>query len=193
MAQRLDSVRTAYKGWLKVVVATLTGDAGETITREILDHGRAAAVLPYDAERRMALLVRLPRAPAIYKAGEASVLEAIAGMLDGDEAPETCARREAMEEAGVDLGALEPVAEAWSSPGITTERIVLYLAPYTAAKRRGQGGGVEGEHEDIEVVEMALAELAGMLDRGEVRDMKTVALGWALRAKRPELFRGAPP
>ena len=56
-------------------------------------------------------------------------------MIDPGEAPEACARREAMEELGVRLETLEPVSRVWSSPGVSSERISLYLAPYGLADR----------------------------------------------------------
>jgi nudix-type nucleoside diphosphatase (YffH/AdpP family) len=147
------------------------------------------AVLPYDPERRVALLVRLPRAPALYAQGLATLLEAPAGMLDKkDEDPADCARREAMEEAGLRLGALEPIARTWISSGVMTERIQLYLAPYGAADRIGEGGGVAEEHEDITVEEISLATLAAMADAGEIDDLKTLTLIMTLRVRQPALF-----
>jgi nudix-type nucleoside diphosphatase (YffH/AdpP family) len=109
---------------------------------------------------------------------------------DGTDAP-TTARREAMEEAGLRLGELELVAYAWPSPGMLTERLSLFLAPYRAADRVGAGGGVAEEHEEIEVVEMPLGELAALVDRGEIYDMKTLILVQTLRLRRPDLFETA--
>lgn len=157
------------------------------MVREIVRHGRAAAVLPYDPVRRTAILVRLPRAPVIWTGGPQTLLEAPAGMLDGDE-PEACARREAMEETGLRLTTLEPVARAWTSPGMTNEETSLFLAPYGAADRIEAGGGVAEEHEDIVVEEWALADLWPAFEAGEIVDMKTVALVLALRVKHPTLF-----
>ena len=118
---RIVDTRVAYKGYLTITVATLTNAAGQTHHREIEDHGRSACVLPYDPGRRVALLVRMPRAPLLL-AGEAEHLhEAPAGMIDGDEAPETAVRREAMEEAGLRLVSLEPVSTVWPSPGVSAE------------------------------------------------------------------------
>jgi nudix-type nucleoside diphosphatase (YffH/AdpP family) len=189
MTQQIIDVSVAYKGWLTVLRAELSSNAGAKIVREIVERGGAAAVLPYDAERGTALLVRVPRAPALLARGELELLEAIAGLIEGEGA-EACARREAMEEAGVRLGALEPVAQAYSSPGFTTERISLFLAPYRQADRVGPGGGVPDEHEDIMVVETDLPTLWAEVERGAVEDMKTLALIQALRIRQPELFGG---
>ncbi len=95
-------------------------------------------MLPYDPERRVALLVRQARVgPAFWGVGR--VRRSPAGGLDGD-APEATAIREAMEEAGVRLTRLEPVAHAYSMPSVSSERLWLYLAPYGAADRVGPGG-----------------------------------------------------
>ena len=187
MAQTILNIRTAYDGWLKVLVAEVETSTGDRVKREVIERGEATAVLPYDPERRTALLVRLPRIPVLKATGRAEILEAIAGVIE-DESAEDTARREALEEAGVCLGALERIGMPFSSPGFTTERIGLYLATYSAADRIAPGGGVEGEHEEIEVVEMGLSDLAALADGGEVEDTKTLAMIQTLRLRRPDLF-----
>src|SRR5690606_36815434 len=137
-------------------------------------HREGAAVMPYDPERRVALLVRLTRAAVVYAGMEEDLVEAPAGMLDGDSA-EDCARREALEEVGVRLGRLQSVATAFSSPGMSTERAHLFLAPFTAADRIGPGGGLAEEHEVLAVVETPLADLWGAYLAGRIADMKTLA------------------
>jgi len=182
--RRMD---VAYQGWSTLYVATVSGDDGVEFKREIEHHGRAAAVLPYDPERRVALLVAQPRAPVIWQGGPAELFEAPAGMLDDDD-PETAVRREAMEEAGLRLGELTYVGSPFPMPGVSSERIDMYLAPYAATDRVAAGGGVAGEHESITVVEVTLAELWALADAGGVDDLKTLALILALKVRRPELF-----
>jgi nudix-type nucleoside diphosphatase (YffH/AdpP family) len=157
------------------------------MTRDALDSRDAAAVLPYDPERRKVILIRQFRAPVMHIEDRPHIMEAVAGMLDDGE-PEETARREAMEEAGLRLGVLEPVGRAWSAPGVTTERMSMFLAPYTVADRVGEGGGLAEEHEEIEVLEIGVDELAGMLERHAIDDMKTLILAQALRLRHPELF-----
>ena len=187
MTARLISFHPIHDGWTKLGVAVIRLTSGQNIRREIEDHGRAVAVLPFDAERRCAILVRQLRAPMLKAAGEASSLEAPAGILDEAD-PADCARREAMEECGLRLGALEHVACCWTMPGISTERMDLFLAPYSADDRVGDGGGLAQEHEEIEVIEIALSELARMIDAGGLTDMKTLTLALSLRARHPDLF-----
>jgi nudix-type nucleoside diphosphatase (YffH/AdpP family) len=184
---RIVGVETLHEGWGKLLLLRVELPDGHVLTREVEDHGAAVAVLPYDPERRRAMLVRQFRAPVFHAAGEAEVLEAPAGMLDEDD-PRACARREAGEEVGLALRGLESVGAVWTMPGVSTEHMHLFLAPYAAADRTGEGGGLADEHENITVVEMALAELAALAERGALTDLKTLALVQALRLRRPELF-----
>ena len=167
---------------------TLSGDDDVTFTREIEQHGDAVAVLPYDPERRVALLVTLPRAPVLFRGEPSDFLEAPAGLIDTGEQPADAARREALEEVGVGLGALEPAGQTWSLCGISTEQMSLFLAPYRAADRTGTGGGLAVEHENITVSEVPLAELQKLADANALVDMKTLALVQTLRLRHPHLF-----
>ncbi|NEU13409.1 NUDIX hydrolase [Methylobacterium sp. BTF04] len=187
MAPIIRGTRILHDGWSRFLVAEVTMPDGTRLAREIEDHGRAVAVLPYDPVRRVALLVEQFRPPAFYAAGALSLLEAPAGLLDEAD-PEEGARREAYEETGVKLGILERVTCGWSMPGISTEQMDLFLAPYAEADRSGPGGGVAAEHEDITVREIPLAELAASSESGDLTDMKTLLLVFALRLRHPELF-----
>jgi nudix-type nucleoside diphosphatase (YffH/AdpP family) len=187
MSAEILEKRTIHDGWAKYSVLRVRLPDGQTAKRELEEHGPAVAVLPYDAERRTALLVCQFRAPVLAAAGEATLMEAVAGFTDG-EAPDEAARREALEEAGVQLKGLEPVGTVWTMPGLSTERMHLYLAPYARGDRVEEGGGAHGEHENITVLELPLRELAAMADGGALADMKTFALIQTLRLKRPELF-----
>jgi nudix-type nucleoside diphosphatase (YffH/AdpP family) len=179
-----------YDGWAKVFVAEVRLSDGTRLMREIEDHGHAAAVLPYDVARKTAILVRQFRAPVFYAGGQEATLEAIAGIQSkADTDAANTARREAMEEAGLRLQELEHVATAWTMPGISTERMSLFLAPYMRLDRLQPGGGNPDEHEQITVMEIALPELDAMMQAGRLDDMKTIVLLQALKLRRPDLFR----
>jgi len=185
---RVLSSRLAYDGYAKVYNVTLTEDDGSPHLRDVVDYGQSACVLPYDRERKVALIVRTPRAPLLRAGVTAQLVEAPAGMIDPGESPEITVRREAMEEAGVELGALEPVAACWPSPGVLAERTHLFLATYQAADRKGPGGGLPEEDESITVEETPLAELWRSCEQGELHDLKTLSLVYALKARHPDLF-----
>ena len=178
---------TAYAGYLTVERLRLP-DGGEAM-REIESHGDAVAVLPYDPATGVALIVRLLRAPAFLRDGELALEEACAGMIEAE--PEAdAARREALEELGLKLGPLEPIGRVWSSPGVSTERVSLFLAPYAHSDRVSPGGGAAGEHEGITVIERSLATLAGDAAAGRLTDLKLLTLVLALQVRRPDLFAG---
>jgi nudix-type nucleoside diphosphatase (YffH/AdpP family) len=178
---------TLYAGRSKFLLLTVRLPDGETMRREVEDHGAAACVLPYDRERRTAILVRQFRAPVFMAAHRDELVEAIAGIVESPD-PAECGRREAMEEAGLWLGTLEHVGSVWTMPGVSTERMHLYLAVYREEDRTGPGGGLAGEHENTTVVEMPLAELAALAETGRLEDMKTALLVQTLRLRHPDLF-----
>ena len=185
---RIVAIRPVHEGWGRFMTARVALPDGRLADRQIEDHGTSVCVLAYDPGRRVALLVRQPRTAAFYAAGVPDMLEAMAGRLEGDARADDEARREALEEGGLELGPLEHVVTSWSSPEVSTERVSLYLAAYTRADRAAQGGGLAEEHESVEPVEMALADLARLADAGQLVDMKTLVVVLALRLRQPTLF-----
>jgi nudix-type nucleoside diphosphatase (YffH/AdpP family) len=148
--------------------------------RETYDRGDGATVLLYDPQRETVLLTRQFRFP-VYVNGhpDGMFVETAAGLLDGND-PATAIRREASEELGVEVGALEPVFNVWTSPGSVTERVHCFAAPYNAESRAGAGGGLADDGEDIEPVELPFAEALKRIDTGEIADAKTIMLlQWA--------------
>jgi nudix-type nucleoside diphosphatase (YffH/AdpP family) len=185
---RIINSRLAYDGYAKVTVLTLTDDADETYNREVVSLGRSACVLPYDPDRRVAMTVRLPRAPLLLHGVAANLVEAPAGMVAASESAAESIRREAMEEAGLRLGELEPIAVCWPSPGVLAEQAELFLAAYRSADRVGPGGGLAEEHESIAVEEIPLTQLWRAAQAGELHDLKTFTLILALYVRQPLLF-----
>lgn len=182
----ITGIREIYKGWLDLLMVRLRVANGDEYDRHVVKLGRAVCVLPYDPVRRTALLVSMPRAP-VTLAGLPDMLEAIAGSLDEPD-PQACARREALEEAGVRLGALDPVGRIWSMPSNSTEEIDYFLASYGSGDRIGTGGGLAHEQENITVHELPLAALWSSHEKGLVQDVKLVVLLLTLRLRRPDLF-----
>jgi len=134
----IESERVLWNGRfpLSRVAANLVEDDGtrRSLDFEVYRHGPAAAALPYDAERGCVLLVRQFRLGALLANGARDVLEAPAGMLDGD-APDACARRELLEETGVKAEALEVAFDFLPSPGGSSEIIHCFFVPYRARTR----------------------------------------------------------
>ena len=144
-------------------------------TREVYDRGDGAVILPYDPARGTVLLVRQFRLPAYLTAGHQGLIEACAGLLDQD-APADCIRRETEEELGYRLDDVAELFTLYMSPGSVTERLAFFAARYTPADRLNDGGGAEGEGEDIEVIEMGFDAALEMVANGGIRDAKTVLL-----------------
>jgi nudix-type nucleoside diphosphatase (YffH/AdpP family) len=144
--------------------------------REVYDRGNGATILLRDETRDTVLLTRQFRLPAYLNGHpDGMLIEAPAGLLDGDD-PETAIRREAEEETGYRVEAVTKIGEYFMSPGSVTERIAFFSAGYRADGRVSRGGGLAGEGEDIEVIEVTLAEALAMVERGEIVDGKTVLL-----------------
>jgi nudix-type nucleoside diphosphatase (YffH/AdpP family) len=179
--------QVARAGYVTVERLRIRLADGAEAWREVERHGDSVAVLPYDPERRVALVARQFRAPVFDMTGVTVLEEACAGMIDAGDA-EATVRREAFEELGVRLGELEPLGTVWPSPGVSAERQSLYLAPYAASDRTGSGGGLAAENEAIAVVERPLGELAADADGGRIADAKLLLLVMALRLRRPDLF-----
>lgn len=149
--------------------------AWQQCLRESYDIGDGAAVLPIDRTRGQVLLIRQFRWPAYEWGYRRLLIEAVAGKLDGDD-PETCVRKEAVEEAGVEISDLRLVTHCFMSAGAVKERLSLFLASYDAGAPRGKGGGHAQEGEDIETLEIPLDAALAMVASGEIIDAKTIIL-----------------
>jgi ADP-ribose pyrophosphatase len=137
---------------------------GRTSTREIVEHPGVAAIIPLDAEGNV-LFVRQYRLAATDV-----LLELPAGVLDPGEDAATGAQRELREETGMRAGRLTRLgAEFYVSPGISTEWIALFLAEDLVHDPLAAD-----EDENIAVERVPLAEAVRMIERGELRDAKTI-------------------
>ncbi|CAN7426173.1 NUDIX domain-containing protein [Acidovorax sp. LjRoot74] len=185
---KLLEVQVLSDNWyvLRKVTCSLRRRDGEwqTMSREAYDRGNGAALLLFDPRRSTVVLTRQFRLPAFLNGcADGLLIETCAGLLDGDD-PETCIRREAEEETGYRVRQPRKVFEAYMSPGSVTEKLHFFIAEYDPADHIRSGGGLEGEGEDIEVIEMPLAEALAGIANGTIQDGKTimllqhVALGW---------------
>ena len=144
--------------------------------RQTYDRGDGTVLLPYDLDAGRVLLGRQFRWPAARR-GDADphLIEAAAGALD-DAVPEDRIRAEVSEELGLTLGPVEKVFEAYSSPGSITEIMHYFVAPYTSRPDQSHIGGLEEEGEEIEVIDLTIAEALAMIRDGRIRDAKTIIL-----------------
>ncbi|MCI4677915.1 NUDIX domain-containing protein [Rhodoblastus acidophilus] len=149
--------------------------------RNLFRRPDACVLLPYDCARGKVLLTRQFRLGAFMNDETPGLLEACAGTLDPGESPDACMRREAMEEMGLKVGELRFLFEAFVSPAASTEKLYFFAAPYGPEARVGDGGGMEEEGEEIEVVEAAFVEVLREAEAGAIRDGKTLTLLYWLK------------
>lgn len=152
--------------------------SGKRVTqvREVYDRGNGAAILLYNRAAKTVILTRQFRMPTFVNGNPTGMLiECCAGLLDQDNAEEAI-RRETEEETGYKIGVVEKVIEVYMSPGSVTEILYLFVAEYTKEMRVSDGGGLEGESEDIEVLEIAYSRAWDMVKTGQIKDAKTILL-----------------
>lgn len=145
-------------------------------SREAYDRGNGAVILLYNQKQRTVILTRQFRLPTYINGNpDGMLIEACAGLLDKDNA-EDCIRRETEEETGYKIGEVKKVFEAYMSPGSVTEILYFFIAEYSSDMKISQGGGLEEEAENIEVLEWLFDDCLAMIDSGEIKDAKTIML-----------------
>jgi ADP-ribose pyrophosphatase len=161
------------------------GHMSDPITRINFERGDSVGVLLYDPRDDAVVLVRQFRYPVYASldphgragddARQAWLLEIVAGVKDADRTVTEVAYKELLEEAGyVVKGELQPITTIYPSPGGTSERIHLFLGQVNHRQRAAKGGGVAAEGEDVQIVVLPFHQAMDMVERGEIRDAKTI-------------------
>lgn len=148
----------------------------ETQMREVYDRGNGATILLYNKSSKTVILTRQLRIPT-YLNGNASgmMIETCAGLLDTENAEE-CIIRETQEETGYQIADAKKVFEVYMSPGSVTEIIYFFVAEYSKEMKVNDGGGLDEEQENIEVLEFDFEQAYAMIASGEIKDAKTIML-----------------
>ncbi|XUW92823.1 GDP-mannose pyrophosphatase [Burkholderia sp. M6-3] len=144
-------------------------------SRETYDRGNGATILLHNRHTGNVVLTRQFRMPVFVNGHDGMLIEAAAGLLDMA-TPEERIRLEAEEETGYRVSNIRKVFEAYMSPGSVTEKLYFYLGEYDASTRVDDGGGIEEEGEDLEVLEMPLGTALQLVRSGEIVDGKTIML-----------------
>lgn len=179
MTARVNHRSSIYRGRVFLLVKeNVTLDNGATTDLEYVEHPGAAAIVPLHANGEVALVRQYRHALKRY------IWEIPAGTLDPGEPVDTCARRELAEETGLAASDWEPLGDVTPVPGYSDERVHLFLARgLTPAQQSLDADEVLAVHR------MPLDEALRMIERGEIRDAKTIC-GLLLAERR---LRTGPP
>ena len=151
-----------------LVFRRFDGQASPVVTRAGFVMGDAVTVLPWDPVRDRVLVVEQFRyGPWLRGDPNPWSLEPVAGRIDPGETPEAAARREAAEEARLDLGALHLVGRYYPSPGAITEWLVSYVAEADLPDSAAGIAGLAAEAEDIRAHVIGFDRLMDLVASGE--------------------------
>ena len=154
------------------------GEMSGEVRREIFERGHAAVLLPFDPVRDEVVLVEQIRIPAYDTSESPWLLEMVAGMIEEGETPEDVARREAVEEAGLDVKRVKNMLSYLASPGGTSERLTILVGEVDATTAHGIHG-LADEHEDIRVHVVSREQAYQWVEEGTIDNAASViALQW---------------
>jgi ADP-ribose diphosphatase len=178
---RIDTIRFRHR--------LFSGEWSTPHTYDVLRRGAAAAIVLYDPDRDAVVLIEQFRLPALLAGGSPLQLEVVAGLVDGNEPPQSVAVRETREETGMTVtGELIAIQRYLPSCGASDESVHLFCARIDARAAGGVHGAAE-EGEDIRTVVKTIGEIEALLDAGAIENGHSlVALYWLLR-HRAELRR----
>ncbi len=150
-----------------------SGSLSKPVRRLNLERGEAVAILIYLQDRDSFSLVRQFRYAAYVSSNTGWIDEIVAGILEDDN-PLECAKRECIEETGYEINKFDKIGFLYSTPGITSERIHLFIGYCNSHDKKHKGGGLDTEHEDIKVIEIPKDEAYKKVAKGEFKDGKTI-------------------
>lgn len=180
----IESREFLFRGFIQVEKVNIRhrlfnrSDYSPLIQRELVHRPEAAGVLLYDDQQRRFALIEQFRIGALNDVESAWQLEVIAGVLDGDESPETCIRRESLEESGCEIKELQHLFSFYPSAGACSEFFHLYVAEVDLPLTGGIFG-MPDEGENIQLHLFDYSELTLLLKNGRLRNAPVImALQW---------------
>ncbi|MDX2290047.1 MAG: NUDIX domain-containing protein [Hyphomicrobiaceae bacterium] len=181
------SRRRVFDGFFKLDEVTFShrlydGTASPDKTSLVFERGDAVAVLVFNRDRGLVVLVEQFKVPVLDKSQSGGwITEVAAGIIKPGETPLEAAIRETREETGFQISDPEHVATFFSSPGGSSERIFLFYAVVREADRVSTGGGVRAEGEDIRTIEISPSELFEQLRTKAIEDPKLIIAAYHLK------------
>jgi ADP-ribose pyrophosphatase len=176
------SKKTLFSGFFKMVKYQFShrlfdGGWSAPVEREMFERGHAVAVLPYDPITDEVVIIEQIRVGALEHDSPWQ-LEIVAGIIEQGETAEDVARREMVEEAGIDINQLEKITSFYPSSGGCSEKLDVYIGEINASKAYGTHG-LEHEGEDIRVHVMSRYEAYQRVKSGQFENgASIIALQW---------------
>ena len=181
---KIQSREYLFRGFIQVEKVSLQHrlfnqtEYTPVIQRELIHRPEAAGVLIYDDAQQKFALIEQFRVGAMDDSDSAWQLEIIAGVLDGDESPESCIRRESLEESGCEIDKLQHLFSFYPSAGACSELFHLYSAHANLPEQ----GGIFGMHDEGENIQLHLidsSEINNLFSNGRLRNAPVImALQW---------------
>ncbi|ADO46993.1 ADP-ribose diphosphatase [[Enterobacter] lignolyticus] len=174
---------TLYRGFFSLDLyrfrhRLFNGEMSGEVRREIFERGHAAVLLPFDPVRDEVVLVEQIRIAAYDTSESPWLMEMVAGMIEEGESVEDVARREAVEEAGLQVGRMRHVLSYLASPGGTSERLTIKVGEVDATTASGIHG-LADENEDIRVHVVSREQAYQWVEEGKIDNAASViALQW---------------
>ncbi|WP_336982689.1 NUDIX domain-containing protein [Acinetobacter modestus] len=180
----IESREFLFRGFIQVEKVNLThrlfhrSEYSPIIQRELIHRPEAAGVLLYNNQQQRFALIEQFRVGALNDSESAWQLEIIAGVLDGNESPETCIRRESLEESGCEIDELQHLFSFYPSAGACAEFFHLYAAEVDLPSSGGIFG-VPDEGEDIQLHLFDYAEITMLFKNNRLKNAPVImALQW---------------
>jgi ADP-ribose pyrophosphatase len=182
---------TLFQGWLRlerrrIRHALFQGGMSRVFTREVFIRNAAVALLPYDPVTDRVCLIEQFRCGMMVgnenpQANPWSI-EMVAGLMDKNEAPESVARREAIEEAGLIVKRVKAMPGGFTMPGSCDEFFHFFVGEVDLSDATSKIFGLVEEDENIKTHIMPRGEAIAWMDNGKICNLPTLyALSWFAR------------
>lgn len=178
------SKRKLHQGFRTVTQYDYREEGSELIIRrELVDGRHAVAIIAFDEERDLLVMIRQFRLGAQLGTGFGQTVEVPAGMIDPGEEPIETARRELREETGLEASTVKPACTFLTTPGVTDEVLHLFYARIDSTQLSKEAG-VEGESEQTFPFTLTLDEALNAMDENRIHNgIVMLALMWFARHK----------
>lgn len=177
---KIKNIKNLSNDWYKLDKVNfdyqLINGQWQNQNRECYNRGNGACILLYNSNTQKVVLTKQFRMPTyLNENDDGMMIEVCAGLLDEDD-PVSCIKKEVEEETGYRINDPVKIFKVYSSPGAVTEIIHYFISEYDKSMKINDGGGKEEETEEIEVLEIEFNEALKMINKGIIKDAKTILL-----------------